>query len=161
LIVGGGPAGAIAAAELAAAGRPVTLFERSTGPVDKVCGDFLSAEAVGALCGVGVDLSAAAEITSLRLIHGDRIAATRLPFVARGLSRRALDEALLRVAVAGGAAVMRGRRVRSIQCRANRLTLDCGALGHIGADKVFLATGKHNLRGAPRTMRGGDLVGFK
>jgi flavin-dependent dehydrogenase len=161
LIVGGGPAGAIAAAELAAAGRAVTLFERSAGPVDKVCGDFLSAEAVAALDSLGVDLSPAARITALRLIHGDRIATTRLPFVARGLSRQALDEALLRVAATRGTAVMRGHHIRSIQYRGNRLTLDGGALGRLGADTVFLASGKHNVRETARVDRGIGLVGFK
>ena len=36
----------------------------------------------------GVDLSAASTITALRLVHRNRVATTRLPFTARGLSRR-------------------------------------------------------------------------
>ena len=40
--------------------------------------------------------------------------------------------------------------------------LDCGALGSIVADTVFLATGKHELRGAAATaVRGIGLVGMK
>ncbi|HET7883384.1 MAG TPA: FAD-dependent monooxygenase [Acetobacteraceae bacterium] len=161
LIVGGGPAGAVAAAHLAAAGRGVTLFERNAHPVDKVCGDFLSAEAVAALDALGVDLSAAAEIRSLRLIHGDCVATTRLPFVGLGLSRRTLDEALLRVAAECGTKVVRGHAVRSVQRDRGQWTVDCGAFDRVTTTKLLLATGKHNLRGAARQERGIGLVGFK
>src|ERR1700722_2367237 len=98
LIVGGGPAGCTAAHILARAGHRATLIERTTGPTDKVCGDFLSVEAIEALlaCGIDLDELAPAPITSIRIIHGRRVAATRLPFAAYGLTRRVLDEALLR-----------------------------------------------------------------
>ena len=94
MIVGGGPAGAAAAILLARAGRSVTLIERHAGPADKVCGDFLSAEAIDAVTALGVDLAALAPapITTVRLVHGERIAASYLPFPALGLTRRALDE---------------------------------------------------------------------
>ena len=59
MIIGGGPAGAAAAIVLATAGRNVTLLERNVGPADKVCGDFLSTEAVTMVETLGVDLSAA------------------------------------------------------------------------------------------------------
>lgn len=162
MIVGGGPAGAAAAIDLATAGREVTLIERNAIPMDKVCGDFLSAEAVGeTLVHLGVDLSAATEITSVRLIQGRRAATTHLPFVGRGLSRRALDEALLRQAQRRGAVVLRGRHVRSVRDRSAGLELDCGASDCTVADTLFLATGKHDVRGVGRPERGIGLVGFK
>ena len=74
MIIGGGPAGAAAAIVLASAGRNVTLLERNAAPVDKVCGDFLSAEAVTMVETLGVDLSAASTIAALRLVHRNRIA---------------------------------------------------------------------------------------
>ena len=49
VVVGGGLAGAAAAARLAMAGRRVVLFERERGPHDKVCGEFLSGEAAAEL----------------------------------------------------------------------------------------------------------------
>ena len=161
MIVGGGPAGAAAAIILATAGRNVTLLERNAGPADKVCGDFLSAEAVTMIETLGVDLSAASTITAVRLVHRNRIATARLPFTARGLTRRALDEALLRQATASGATVLRGHRVGTIEQDRGSLRLNCGSLGQVVTDTVFLATGKHELRGAGRTSRGTGLVGFK
>ncbi len=163
VIIGGGPAGAAAAIVLARAGRAVTLIERNAAATDKVCGDFLSAEAIAAVTALGVEIAALAPspITAVRLIHGKHIAATRLPFPALGVSRRALDEALLRQAQINGANVLRGHSVRSITRSNELLRLDCGSLGLVESDAVFLATGKHDLRGAARTARGRGLVGMK
>jgi flavin-dependent dehydrogenase len=99
---------------------------------------------------LGVDLSMASTISAVRLAHGNRIATTRLPFTARGMSRHALDEALLRQAQASGATVLRGHRVGAIQQDHGSLRLECGTLRRLVADTVFLATGKHELRGAGR-----------
>ena len=134
MIVGGGPAGAAAAITLARDGHAATLIERSVHASDKVCGDFLSAEALEMIEGLGVDLSAASTITAVRLVNRNRIVTTRLPFAARGLSRRALDEALLRQAQAHGATVLRGHRVRAIRQDGGSLRLDCGSLGSVVAD---------------------------
>jgi flavin-dependent dehydrogenase len=161
VIIGGGPAGAAAAIVLATAGRNITLMERNAGPADKVCGDFLSAEAVTLVESLGVDLSAASTIAALRLVHRNRVATASLPFTARGLTRRALDEALLQQARAAGATVLRGHRVGAIRQERGSLRLDCGSFGRVITDTVFLATGKHELRGAARTGRDADMVGFK
>jgi flavin-dependent dehydrogenase len=162
VIIGGGPAGATAAILLARAGRAVALIERNAGPTDKVCGDFLSAEAIEAIEALGVDIAALApsQITNVRLVHGKRSATARLPFPALGLSRRALDEALVRQAELSGATILRGHSVRGIK-RNGYLWLDCGSAGTVTADTVFIATGKHDLRGAARPMRGTGLVGMK
>ena len=69
LIIGGGPAGSILALRLAAAGRQVTLIEREHEPHHKVCGEFLSREAIDYLTQVGVsprDLGAV-ELGTVRL----------------------------------------------------------------------------------------------
>jgi 2-polyprenyl-6-methoxyphenol hydroxylase-like FAD-dependent oxidoreductase len=161
VIVGGGPAGTAAAIALARAGRDVTLIERSTTATDKVCGDFLSPEAAAIVRSLGVDLSAASSITALRLIHRRWMATTSLPFTARGITRRALDEALLHQALASGATVVRGHRIGAIEHDLGSLQLMSGSLGRIAAKTVFLATGKHELRGVMRTSRGRCLVGLK
>ena len=129
VIIGGGPAGATAAILLARAGRAVTLIERNASPTDKVCGDFLSAEAIEAIAALGVDIAALApsQITNVRLVHGQRTATARLPFLALGLTRRALDEALLRQAELSGAMVLRGCPVRGINRNNGSLRLDCGS----------------------------------
>ena len=163
LIIGGGPAGAATAIALAAAGQQVTLIERDAGPSDKVCGDFLSAEALTAITACGVDLAdfAPAPIAGARLIHGSRVATARLPFAAYGLSRRTLDEALLHQTEARGVTVLRGHAARRIMTEGALLHVDCGGLGRLTTDTVFLATGKHELRGAARSARNNMLVGIK
>ncbi len=157
VIVGGGPAGAAAACRL---GRRATLLERERGPAHKVCGEFISGEAVADLAGLGVDVAAlgASAIGAVRLVHRGRVAEARLPFRAAGLSRRVLDEALLARAAAAGAAVHRGVRVRS--AAPGRVQTDAGA---VEAPALLLATGKHDLRGLAR-QPGAEpeaLVGFK
>ena len=104
MIVGGGLAGASAACRLAREGRRVALLEREAGPAHKVCGEFLSGEALVELAGLGVDAAAlgAAPITGMRMVHRGRMAECRLPFPAAGLSRYVLDEALLQRAAALG-----------------------------------------------------------
>lgn len=161
MIIGGGPAGAATAITLARAGRPVMLIERHAEPCDKVCGDFLSGEAITTIESLGIDLSMASPITSVRLIHGDRVAAARLPFAAIGLTRRTLDEALLREAEACGVTLLRGHRVSAIESHQGLLRLQCASLGGFVADTVFVATGKHELRGASRRTRGQGFVGVK
>lgn len=153
LIIGGGPAGATAATLLARAGQAVTLIERAPGPIDKVCGDFLSGEAVSLARSLGVEpLSLGAEpVTHLRLISGTRIAETALPFPALSLSRRRFDEALLCNAETAGAQVLRGHAVTGIDPDSSGVRIQ--GLGTVTADRVFLATGKHDLRGAPRIAR--------
>jgi menaquinone-9 beta-reductase len=170
LVIGGGPAGAALATRLAQAGREVLLLERDTGPADKVCGEFLSREACLYLTALGVDVRAlgAVPIEGLRLCIGAQVAAVDLPFPALSLSRRVLDEALLKQAIAAGATVRRGAKVRELTRGAGS-----GASSGAGwtarlddevveADDAFLATGKHDLRGYARPPgHQNDLIAFK
>ncbi len=147
-IAGGGIAGASAACLLAKAGADVTVLERSLGPSDKICGEFLSAEAQHYLGRVGLDPLALGghPITRVRLVRGADTVVTDLPFAGVGLSRRILDEALLEQAERCGARVMRGVAVAGLT-----------------DDIRFLATGKHEMRGMKRAMAQApeELVGFK
>ena len=163
LIVGGGPAGAMAAIELARAGRDVTLLERERGSHHKVCGEFLSAEAVGYLARAGISATelGAAPICFVRLSVGGKMVESALPFPALSLSRFALDEALLRAAAACGCNVVRGALVERLESEsAWKATVSGGRA--VRARTAVLATGKHDLRGWGRDAgRQGDLVGFK
>jgi flavin-dependent dehydrogenase len=150
LIVGGGPAGASAAIALARGGAGPVLIERCPGDRDLVCGGFLGWDALAALKRLGLDAAAlgARPIHRLRLVSGGRIVEADLPGAAAGLSRRRLDAALLDMAEEAGAAVLRGRTARALDGR--RVRLDGGE--EMEADSVFLATGKHELRGAAREI---------
>ncbi len=152
LIVGGGLAGGAAAILLAEAGRSVTLLERTRGPHDKVCGEFLSGEALQYLHHLGVDVVplGAKPITTLRFQHRSRCMQQQLPFAAASLTRRALDEALLGRACQAGALVLRGEAVQALTPTASGW-LASASQGQHSATHAILATGKHDLRGHART----------
>ncbi len=158
LIVGGGPAGASAAIVLARAGAPHLLVERTRETGDAICGGFLSwrtLESLGRL-GIAPDALGPARVTTVRLIAGERVVETRLPRPAHGVSRRLLDSVLMTRALAAGAAVERGVTVRNVD--GLTATLDDGT--KMSGAALFLASGKHDVRGAarPATARGTDPV---
>lgn len=163
LIIGGGPAGAAAAISLAASGNDVTLLERNAAPVDKLCGDFLSGQAIAALRALGIDARSmgGAPVRSIRLVHRRTVAEATLPFPAIGLSRRTLDDALLRLAAQRGATVLRGQSARGLERRSTDFIVRTATDGRFTADTVFLATGKHDLRGLGRPARADGLLGLK
>jgi flavin-dependent dehydrogenase len=111
VVVGAGPAGALAAALLARQGASVLLVDRSPFPRPKVCGCCINARALAALSAADLsDLPAGAGAVSLHsmcLAAGRRRAHLRL---AGGvaLSRSAFDAALVRAALADGAAFLPG-----------------------------------------------------
>jgi flavin-dependent dehydrogenase len=164
IVIGGGPSGAAVATRLAAIGREVLLLERTEGPVGKVCGEFLSHEAVNYISSLGVDLRGlgAVEIEGVRLCMGSRVAEVRLPFPAAGLSRRLLDEALLARAAAEGVAIRRGMKVNAlVRERTVWSARTTEGFEFFGRD-AFLATGKHDLRTHKRPAgKQDDLVAFK
>ena len=154
LIVGGGPAGSAAAIALGLGGVRSELIERTDGDRDVVCGGFLGWDALAALRRLGVDPETlgARPIHCLRLVAGRRSIEVKLPRRAAGLSRRRLDSALLAAAERAGTAVTRGRAARAADPHGRIVRLDDGE--EIGADALFLATGKHELRGAARSLEG-------
>lgn len=173
IILGGGPAGSAAAIELALSGRRVALIERSLTAHDKVCGDFLSTEALSSLNQLGLNLSTlgAVPINRVRLAGSFGISSADLPFAAQSLTRRALDEALLERAAAH-ALVLRGHSAEALHRNGNlwRVTVTSAytlpgtnRTYTIEAPHILLATGKHDLRGLPRPLFGthADLVGLK
>jgi flavin-dependent dehydrogenase len=164
LIVGGGLAGSALATSLAEAGRSVVLLERETGPHDKVCGEFLSREALLYLNALGVDPGTlgACRIHTLRLSTGSSVVAVALPFPALSLSRRALDHAVLKRAAAAGADIRLGARVQSLAMGAGAWRVRLSSGEDVTGSAAFLATGKHDLRGWPRPAGlQPDLIGFK
>jgi flavin-dependent dehydrogenase len=161
LIVGGGPAGSAAAILLARGGAAPLLIERSSAPRDVVCGGFLGWDALAALDRLGLDIAAlgAQPIDRLRLFAGKRRIEAPLPHPAAGLSRRTLDEALLAAALEAGAAIERGTGAR----HAEGLTVQLSDGEALQGEALFLATGKHELRGLarPRPSGGDPAVGLR
>lgn len=165
VIVGGGLSGSSAACVLGRKGRSPLLLERDSEPRHKVCGEFLSIEAQTYLAQLGIDLDAlgASRISRLRLYHRKKQTEAYLPFLARGLSRKVLDEALLEKAISHGVRVMRGVTALSITADENANWIDAGTFGTIKTWTLFLASGKHDVRGVKRSASGSinDLIGFK
>ncbi len=164
LIVGGGVAGCAVSIALARKGRRVTLIEREPTPRHKVCGEFLSGEALEDLHALGIDVAAlgAVPIDYVRLAAARRAAEAPLPFHAASLTRKALDTALIAEAIAAGVSVERGRGVQSLSRTTTNLwqaTLDDGT--SYEAPTAFLATGKHDLRGHGRPKDPHQWVAFK
>ncbi len=164
LVIGGGLAGSMAAIRLAAAGCEVVLLERERTAHHKVCGEFLSREAVDYLEQAGVNpLSLGAKaIHSVRLTTGRRIVEAALPFPALSLSRYVLDEAMLQRAAQAGCRVERGAHVESLAANDGQWRAEVRGGQPWSSPQVFLANGKHDLRRWDRKPgRHGDLVGFK
>ena len=164
LIVGGGVAGCAASIALARRGRNVTLIEREATPRHKVCGEFLSGEALEDLHALGIDVSAlgAVPLGYVRLAAARRAAEAPLPFQAASLTRKALDTALIAEAIAAGVQVLRGRSVKSLSRTIAGLwqaTLEDGT--SFEAPTAFLASGKHDLRGHGRPKDPHQWVAFK
>ena len=164
LILGGGVAGCAASIALARKGRSVTLIEREPKPRHKVCGEFLSGEALEDLHALGIDVAShgAVPINYVRLAAARRAAEAPLPFSAASLTRKALDAALIATAGAAGVRVQRGRSVQALARTTSNVwqaTLDDGATYE--APTAFLATGKHDLRGHGRPKDPHQWVAFK
>ncbi|WP_181701467.1 NAD(P)/FAD-dependent oxidoreductase [Chthonobacter albigriseus] len=165
-IAGGGPAGSAAAILLARAGVRVTLAEKRREAHHKVCGEFVSGEAVETARDLGLDLSALGavpiQVVAYATPSGGVVRRT-LPFPAVSLSRLVLDEALLGAAEAAGARVLRGVSVQGFDLDPDGgTTVRLDGDGPVQVPAFFAATGKHDLRGHARPEgRQGDLVGLK
>jgi flavin-dependent dehydrogenase len=118
-IVGAGVAGGSIACVLAEMGWDVILLERQSAPGHKVCGEFLSPEAMGTLAAMGL----AGVVLSLNPSRIDSVLLTSsegsaldipLPGTALGVSRIRLDGALLAAAREKKADVRTGFTVTSV-----------------------------------------------
>lgn len=110
-VVGGGPAGAMAAIAALREGARVRVFEKSAFPRHKVCGEFLSPDIFALLqragCADEFLRLRPAVIRRMELHFGSRVVRHTLPQTTYGLSRYALDDLLLTRAAALGADLVR------------------------------------------------------
>ena len=148
-IVGAGPAGTCAAIALRRMGFSVLVLERDRFPRHKVCGEFLSFEAIGDLeaCGAAERVRSAGGEPIERgafFFEGRRSIEFPLPRPAVGISRYLLDYILAEAASAAGAQVRHGRRVEHISGDLEggfRLSVD-GKEAGVAARAVLAAWGR-------------------
>jgi flavin-dependent dehydrogenase len=118
VIVGAGPAGAVAAIVLARAGARVCVVERAAFPRDKLCGDTVNPGTLTRLARLGLDgdlHARALRVDGMRLTgEGGVVIEGRYPRgqSGRAIVRRDLDSMLLQQAVAAGCELESGVAVR-------------------------------------------------
>ena len=155
LIIGGGPAGSLAAILLARRGVAVTLVEQARFPRDKVCGECLSALGVAVLTrhGLVTELHQRGAIGLTRaMLHAPagHSCELLLPHPMLGVSRSMLDAYLLNEARAAGANVVQPARCESLQPTADGVLCTVRSLVDtsvhtLHADVALLADGKGKL----------------
>ena len=151
LILGAGPAGCAAAIALARSGAKPLIVERTRETGDALCGGFVSWQTLAQLERLGVGGLEAHPIAEVRVFHREQRATARLPDLAIGVSRHRLDTVMQGLAQRAGATLERGIAARSYAD---------GILKTDSRDFVpealFLATGKHDVRGFGRPKPTGD-----
>jgi geranylgeranyl reductase family protein len=126
LIVGAGPAGAVAAYYIAKTGHRVILLDAQRFPREKVCGDFVSPGSIRELGRIGVtELPAFKETNTLNhtiiylngkeLISGDFPTIEDMPRYGQVVPRTILDSAIVEAARGAGARVLEGFKVTNFQ----------------------------------------------
>ena len=161
-VIGAGPGGSTLAALLAARGVSVALYDRDTFPRDKLCGEFLSYDALPILDRLGVDLGDAPQIHRCRVVGRHRTYEFEFPHAARGVSRMFLDDLLFKTAVARGATAHEGTTVASLDDVNARVIV--GAWGRWGRfdtqlERAFVRDRSHRNFGFKRHYRGGGSDG--
>ncbi|MEZ4452921.1 MAG: geranylgeranyl reductase family protein [Nannocystaceae bacterium] len=157
IVVGAGPAGSVAAFDLARAGARVLVVDRAASPRDKACGDALPPAALELLGALGVRVPVAiAERLTFVSPGGRSVSMPRLPGLDAGLVRRSiLDHALLEAAIAAGAThrvsavtgLLRGRRGEVVGVTTDRGPERAPVV--IGADGATSIVARHLERRRP------------
>jgi flavin-dependent dehydrogenase len=170
-VVGAGPAGAVAARELARRGLAVLLIDRSAFPRPKVCGCCLNNTALGTLAAVGlgelVGRCGAVPLDRVRLASDGRSAEVRLPGGV-ALSRETLDAALVREAIAAGASFLPNATARigpetqlHVALRPNAGAAEHGATVPIRGHAVIAAVGLNGQLFVTETNRQVSVEGSR
>jgi menaquinone-9 beta-reductase len=155
-VIGGGPAGTSAAITAARFGARVVIFEARNFPRHKVCGEFISAEALGLLA-VLLDGSengsrladVAPALNRTRLFLGRRTIEAKIRPAAVSIARYDLDDALWRIAQKAGVDTRANSEISAVSgngpfqiatssgpCVAKAVTIAAGRWSQFTADKT-------------------------
>lgn len=142
---------------LAKNGAAPTILERNRETGDALCGGFLSWRTLETLESLGLEKPGGHPVERLRLFASNAKAEACLPHRAIGLSRQSLDSLLLSKAESLGAGVERGVSARNF----GRVGIETSDGATLSQETVFLATGKHDLRGLPRPHDPDQTLGIR
>ena len=147
VVIGAGPAGSLAAREVATRGSSVLLVDKSSFPRPKVCGCCINAHALGVLDQVGlgelVGEAGAVPLTGMELITSGRRATLDLPGSV-ALSRTRLDAALVEAATDRGAELVQDTTAIDVGVEGDRrrvLLRSSGPDREVRPRVVIVATG--------------------
>jgi geranylgeranyl reductase family protein len=166
VVVGGGPAGATAAATLARAGHDVVLVDKARFPRDKFCGDGLTTGALRRLDELGLDPTV---VPSWRVVD-DMVLRTpsgrevTFPLPRSGgqfaavAKRVELDAAVLDLARGAGAKVFDGHACVAAEQDDDRVVLEVEGIGTIQAR---YAIGADGMWSPLRKMLGVAVPGYR
>jgi geranylgeranyl reductase family protein len=144
IVVGAGPAGALAALRLARAGLRVSLVDRAAFPRDKLCGDTLNPGALSLLdqYALGAVVRGRGVVTTGMLVTGPGRAAVAADYpdglYGAAIRRRHLDLILVEAAVRAGVAFECGVRATDLLLSTN---------GRVEGVRARTGAREHLLRG--------------
>ena len=120
VVIGGGPAGSVAALSIAREGFSVALLEKQAFPRETLCGDLLSGDAADSIGRLGIDsyfrsLSPSPLTIFTLLTGGNRRVSTPLGATAFGVKRGEFDSMCLDAARVEGVTVIQPAEVLGIE----------------------------------------------
>ena len=173
LVVGGGPAGAAAAAHSASLGLDTVLVDKARFPRDKHCGDGLTTGALRLLEQMGLDPADVASwlVVSDILLYGPTGRSTGLelppgPGSYAAVARRSdLDAAVLDLAATAGARIFEGAACTAVVEGGDRVSTTVEPVGPIQARYLVAADGAwspvRKMLGLARPGYRGDWYAFR
>ncbi len=156
LVVGGGPAGASTALELARRGHRVVVIERDDGTTTRRAATLLNPRALHALDRLGVDAPPGNPVTNVRLTTGADTTTVEWPehrdLPSHGLVTTELGAAIGAAATAAGVAILAGHTATApiIErgfVRGAHVRAPDGAVFEARADYTVIADGAHSQFG--------------
>lgn len=140
LIIGGGVAGLSAAIHLAEQGADVTLLEEGEYPVQKICGEFLSPEAIPLLEAWGIAPSSFLHHLTIQTPHDQWSMA--FPETSATIMRYTLDAALAAHAAKKGAHVQVKAHVQDLKKQGHSYTVQLSNGEEWSAPQLLISTGR-------------------
>ena len=149
IVAGAGPAGAVAARTLAAAGIRTLLVDRAAFPRNKPCGGGISARALRRFPWLEAGL-AGVDVHRVGTIHleapdGSAFDVTRAEPAVLLIRRVEFDHALVRAAVAAGARLLEGFEITQAESAATGVTLRARDGRVVSAPRLIAADGVHSV----------------